>query len=311
MPDGKLKLLVLLGPTATGKSYCGIKLAEKFNGEIISGDSMYVYKKMDIGTAKPSREELAAVTHHMVDILEPDADFSVYDFKVAAEKLIREINAKGKLPILVGGTGLYIQALLEDYSFNKVSENPELRRELESFVEEKGNEALHARLAELDPEAAKNLHPNNVRRVIRAIESVSAGEKVSDTKKGHMVYDALVLGLNMEREFLYERINQRVDLMLEAGLKEEVEKLMREGVSPKCLSMQSLGYRQMAEYLAGEYDYEKMRHEICKGTRHFAKRQLTWYRRMPYVKWFDVDRKLDYKSVLDEMSTLIEKWNAC
>lgn len=225
----KERVVVIVGPTATGKSHCAIEVAKRFNGEIISGDSMLVYKGVNIGTAKPTAEELEAVPHHLVDILPPDASFSVVDFVERAKTLITEINSRGKLPIIAGGTGLYIKALLEDYSFNSVDEDTELRRKLEAEAAEIGAEALHQRLAELDPEAAERIHPNNVRRVVRALESALSGDTVNQQVAEESPYDALVFGLNMERSALYDRINRRVDLMLETGLEQEVRQLLEQG----------------------------------------------------------------------------------
>ena len=252
----KETLVVILGPTATGKSYCGIELAQRFCGEIISGDSMLVYRQMNIGTAKPSEEELNTVPHHLVNILTPDASYSVADFQQQATELIHQITRRGNLPILVGGTGLYIKALLEDYRFSSVEENPELRHR---------------------------------------------------EKQHELKYDATVFGLSMERDFLYERINQRVDRMLEAGLEEEVRTLLKAGVSTGCLSMKSLGYRQMAEYLTGQCDFATAVDNIKKGTRHFAKRQITWYKKMPYIHWFTVDRSLNYEKIVADMADILEK----
>ena len=303
----KEKVVVILGPTATGKSHCGIALAKRFNGEIISGDSMLVYRQMNIGTAKPSKEELATAPHHLVDILPPDASYSVADFQQQAAELICQITERGRLPILVGGTGLYIKALLEGYRFSGVEENPELRRQLEQFAREQGTEALFAQLREEDPGAAERLHPNDVRRVVRALETALSGDRVSLDKQSELNYDAAVFGLAMDRDFLYERINCRVDKMLEEGLEEEVRSLLQAGVSPDCLSMKSLGYRQMAEYLNGKCDFDTAVDNIKKGTRHFAKRQITWYKKMPYIQWFTVDRGLNYEKIVADMADTLEK----
>ena len=303
----KEKLVVILGPTATGKSRCGIRLAQELDGEIISGDSMLVYRQMNIGTAKPSASELALVPHHLVDILPPDALFSVVDFTERAAAAIKAVNARGRLPILVGGTGLYLRALLEDYQFSSVPENQALRRELEQFAKDNGVAALHARLQALEPAAAQRLHPNDVRRVVRALETALAGETVSREKETELAYDATVFGLSMERSFLYERINRRVDQMVQQGLEQEVRRLLASGVPADALSMKSLGYRQMAEYLAGDYDLSAAIDHIKKGTRHFDKRQITWYKQMPYVHWFLLDRSLNYeKIVADMVSRLVE-----
>ena len=303
----KERLVVILGPTATGKSCCGIELAQRFNGEIISGDSMLVYRNMNIGTAKPSEQELQLVPHHLVNILPPDASYSVADFQQQAAELILQITERGNLPIVVGGTGLYIKALLEGYRFSSVEENPELRRKLEAFAAEKGNDKLFERLEKEDPAAAARLHPNDVRRVVRALETALSGDSVSQEKQQELKYDVTVFGLSMDRDFLYERINRRVDQMLAEGLEEEVRSLLQEGVPPDCLSMKSLGYRQMAEYLTGKCDYATAVDNIKKGTRHFAKRQITWYKKMPYIQWFTVGRDLNYKKIVADMADTLEK----
>mgnify|MGYP004443097459 FL=1 len=305
----KEKLVVILGPTATGKSNLAIQIAKHLHGEIISGDSMLVYQGMNIGTAKPSKEELQEVPHHLVDILPPDASFNVVDFVTAAQKLITEINARGHLPIIAGGTGLYIKALLEGYSFTSVDENTELRAQLEKEAEEVGSEALYQKLVELDPEAAKIIHPNNVRRVIRALEAASLGGHVSQEKTSEDIslYDAKVFGLTMERDFLYERINKRVDVMLALGLEEEVKNLLAKGTSPDSQSMQAIGYRQMVWYLKEGMEKELAIEKLKQATRNFAKRQLTWYKKMPYVNWFTVGRDLNYEEILQNMLLVLEK----
>ena len=305
----KERVAVILGPTATGKSHCAIELAKRLNGEIISGDSMYVYRGMDIGTAKPTEEELAAVPHHLVDILPADAKFDVVDFKEQAEALIKDINARGKLPIITGGTGLYIKALLEDYAFNSVDADEEMRQELEQFALENGNEALHARLAQLDPVAAERLHFNDTRRVIRAIEAATKGEAVNQHGAEELPFDMVVFGLNMPREILYERINRRVDIMLEQGLEAEVRRLLDEGVPTDCQSMKSIGYRQMLWYLVDGMEYDFAVDKLKQATRNFAKRQVTFFKRMPYIEWYELDAEPDYENVVNSMEqTLVEKF---
>lgn len=305
----KERVVVILGPTATGKSHCAIEVAKRFNGEIISGDSMLVYKEMNIGTAKPTADELQAVPHHLVDILPPDASFNVVDFVEQAKALIADINSRGKLPIIAGGTGLYIKALLEDYAFNSVDEDTELRRSLEAEADTNGTEALHKRLAELDPEAAERIHPNNVRRVVRALESALRGDTISQQGAAESPYDALVFGLNMERSALYERINRRVDLMLEAGLEQEVRRLLEQGVSSECQSMQSIGYRQMVWYLNGSMSYEDGVDKLKQATRNFAKRQVTWYKKMPYINWLELEPEPDYTDVVERIcEKLVQKY---
>ena len=302
----KDKVLVILGPTATGKSHCAIELAKKYKGEIISGDSMLVYRQMNIGTAKPTAAELASVPHHLVDILPPEASFSVVDFKERAAQLIREITARGHLPIIAGGTGLYIKALLEDYAFNKAEEDSELRQRLERKAQEEGPLALHARLRELAPQEAERIHPNNVRRVIRALESALQGEAVNQYGAQSMPYNALVVGLNMERSALYARINKRVDLMLAAGLEQEVRTLLEQGVSADCQSMQSIGYRQLVWYLQNSLPYAEAVEKLKQATRNFAKRQLTWYKKMLYIHWLTLEAQPDYTKAVAEISVLIE-----
>ena len=301
------KLVVILGPTATGKSRTGILLAQKTGGEIISGDSMLVYRNMNIGTAKPTEAELALVPHHLVNILPPEAEFSVVDFKARAQQLITEINQRGRLPILVGGTGLYIKALLEDYAFSTVGENAGLRRELEQLADREGEAALVQKLAALDPQQAAQVNPHDRRRLIRALETVLGGEQVSRQAAGQPVYQAAVFGLTLERSLLYARINQRVDAMLAAGLEQETRQLLQAGLSPTALSMRSIGYRQMAQYLAGELEYEEMAAKIKQATRNFAKRQFTWYKKMPYIHWFDVEKLSDQEQIVEIMCQLLVK----
>ncbi len=302
----KNKVVVILGPTATGKSHCAIEIAQKYNGEIISGDSMLVYKNMDIGTAKPTADELKKVPHHLVDILPPETNFSVVDFKERAAQLITEISARGHLPIIAGGTGLYIKALLEDYAFNNAQEDNVLRQNLEQEAQEKGPLELHARLRRLAPDEAERIHPNNVRRVIRALESVMQGEKVNQYGAQEMPYAALVIGLNMERQALYERIDKRVDLMLAAGLEEEVRGLLTQGVSADCQSMQSIGYRQLVWYLNGSIGYAEAVEKLKQATRNFAKRQLTWYKKMPYIHWLMLEAQPNYAQAVNEISAMID-----
>ena len=303
------KAVLLLGPTASGKTALGVRLAHHFDAEIISIDSALVYRGMDIGTAKPTAEELALVPHHMVDILPPEASFNVVDFKERAERLIEEITARGKLPIIVGGTGLYIKALLEDYKFSSKGEDSALRAELEALLAEQGKEALYARLVKSAPAEAGKIDINNTRRVIRAIEAAESGDDLSHSKSEELVYDAAVFGLRMERSVLYARINRRVDIMLEQGLIEETRRLLAEGVPETAQSMQAIGYRQTVLYLKGEWDKATAVDKIKQATRNFAKRQFTWYKKMPYVKWFNLDAEPNYENVTAEMiKTVVEKF---
>lgn len=290
----KKKVIVLLGPTATGKSNLGIELAKIVGGEIISGDSVLVYQGLNIGSAKPSESEMSGIKHHMIDILSAEQNFDVLTFKQTVEELIESINAQGKIPILVGGTGLYIKAVLENYSFLAVQENTELRNELEVFAEQYGNQALHQRLANLNQQMAEKLHFNDRFRVIRAIEIAVAGEnkqQASSAKQIRADYHAYVYGLNMERSKLYERINLRVENMLAAGLIKEVEGLLKQGIPSDAQALQAIGYKQVVEYLNNVVDYDTCEYNIKQATRRFAKRQITWFKRMSYIKWLEITEK--------------------
>jgi tRNA dimethylallyltransferase len=286
------KLIAVIGPTAVGKTKVSIELAKMLNTEIISGDSMLVYKNMNIGTAKPSSDERSNITHHLIDILEPQADFSVVDFTALASQHITNISQKGVIPILAGGTGLYVKALLEGYQFNPTPSDEKLRIQLDDLAKKHGNQYLHDRLAAVSPDTAARLHPNDLRRIIRALEIYYlSGETVSQNKlmEQHiLLYDAVVIGLTMERKLLYERINQRVDLMMSQGLVNEVEKLLNSGIPANCQAMQGIGYKEIVKYLQKEIDLATAIGSIKQATRNFAKRQLTWYRKMPYIIWFDV-----------------------
>lgn len=287
----KEKLVVIVGPTAVGKTALSLQLAVEFQGEILSGDSMQVYRGMDIGTAKASPEELAVVPHHLIDIVEPDEEYSVAIFQTMARRLISEVNQRGHIPFIVGGTGLYIQSVTHAYEFAETAQDVELRERLQRYADLEGVEALHQRLAAIDPITAERLHPNDVKRVIRAIEIYEVtGSRMADYqhRAEQSGYDVAIIGLTMDRALLYERINQRVDLMIEAGLVEEVRVLLDRGFDPNSAAMQGLGYKELVPYLYGEITLEKAINDIKQRTRHFAKRQLSWFRRMPEIQWFDV-----------------------
>lgn len=292
---GKPRLIVILGPTAVGKTALSIELARALHTEILSGDSMLVYRGMDIGTAKPTQEERQGVPHHLVDILPPDRAFNVTDFIALARPLILRLNGQGRIPILAGGTGLYLQALLEGYRFNETEQHEMFRRRLYRLAERRGKDFVHALLARKDPEAAGRLHSHDVRRVVRALEVVHFGqesisrEKQMDGRAGTLCYDALVIGLNRDRQALYERINRRAEIMFEHGLENEVRALLEAGVPRDSQAMKGIGYKETASFLAGEISRGEALLQIQKATRHFAKRQLTWYRRMKYIHWYMVD----------------------
>ncbi len=299
------KLIVVLGPTAVGKTALSIALAKRFSTEVISGDSMLIYRNMNIGTAKPSAEEQDGVVHHLVDIIEPTESFDVTTFIEMARAKIREMNERGRVPILAGGTGLYIKALLEGYQFNVTPQNEAFRQEMEAVAREYGVEELHRRLAEIQPETAARLHPNDTRRVIRALEVATfGGETVSQEKEDETacLYDVAVIGLTSERSLLYERINQRVDQMMADGLLDEVKGLLASGVPADAQSMKGIGYKELVAYLEGKCTLEEAVDEIKKGTRHFAKRQFTWYRKMPYIDWYEVETKKDIIEIEKEIA---------
>lgn len=309
--QSKRPLVVLTGPTAVGKTALSIQLAKAIGGEIISADSMQVYKQMDIGTAKIKPEEMQGVRHYLVDEFMPDEEFHVVKFKEYANRYIEEIYQKGKIPILVGGTGFYIQAVLKDVSFEqeKVSE---YRKTLERLAEEKGAHYLHEQLLQVDPESAASIHENNVRRVIRALEYYEqTGEKISEhnerERQKESPYNFAYFVLNQEREVLYQRIDKRVDLMIEEGLVKEVKGLMEKGYGRDLVSMQGLGYKEIYSYLQGESSLEDAIYILKRDTRHFAKRQLTWFKREKDVVWVDKDELVTQEQQLSFCLNVLQK----
>ena len=291
----KKPLIVLTGPTAVGKTSLSISLAKAVNGEIISADSMQVYKGMDIGSAKIRKEEMQGVTHYLVDILEPEEEFHIVKFQELAKAAMEEIYAKGKIPILVGGTGFYIQAVTRDIDFTQAEQETSYRKELEQFAKEKGAEYLHEKLREVDSKSAENIHANNVKRVIRALEfyhqnGTPISEHNEEQKQQTSPYNLAYFVLTAPREILYERIDRRVDQMMEEGLLEEVKSLRERGCHRGMVSMQGLGYKEILAYLEGEYPLEEAVRILKRDTRHFAKRQLTWFRREQDVIWVDKEQ---------------------
>lgn len=291
----KKPLIVLTGPTAVGKTSLSISLAKAVNGEIISADSMQVYKGMDIGSAKIRKEEMQGVTHYLVDILEPEEEFHIVKFQELAKAALEEIYAKGKIPILVGGTGFYIQAVTRDIDFTQAEQETSYREELEQFAKEKGAEYLHEKLREVDSKSAENIHANNVKRVIRALEfyhqnGTPISEHNEEQKQQTSPYNLAYFVLTAPREILYERIDRRVDQMMEEGLLEEVKFLRERGCHRGMVSMQGLGYKEILAYLEGEYPLEEAVRILKRDTRHFAKRQLTWFRREQDVIWVDKEQ---------------------
>ena len=288
----KRPLIILAGPTAVGKTAASIRLAKAIGAEIISADSMQVYRHMDIGSAKIRQEEMEGVPHYLIDVLEPEEEFNVVRFQQMAKAAAEEIYAKGKIPLVAGGTGFYIQALLYDIDFTENDGDTSYRRSLEKTAEEKGGEYLHAMLREADPKAAEEIHPHNIKRMIRALEfHHQTGGKISEHNEAEREksspYDFAYFVLTDERSRLYERIDRRVDKMMEEGLLEEVRYLKERGVKRGSTAMQGLGYKELYAYLDGECTLEEAVRIIKRDTRHFAKRQLTWFKRERDVIWAD------------------------
>ena len=306
MPENRIKILAVTGPTASGKTSLAIALARELNGEIISCDSMQIYREMDIGTAKPTAEELAAARHHLIDILPPDAPYSCSDYVKDAEAAIADTVSRGKLPIFCGGTGLYLDRLLHGGNDDDAACDPAIREDLKRFYDENGVDALYKRLVYLDPEAAATIHKNNVKRVIRALEiCIVTGQKKSeiDKKNSEMSdkYDATVITLAFNnRELLYERIDRRVDAMIDEGLVEETRKLWDAGVFERSVTAsQAIGYKELFPYIRGEDSLEKCIDELKRASRRYAKRQITWFSGKDYAKKVFVDNENGIKTFED------------
>ncbi len=296
------KVIVVIGPTSVGKTKMGVALAKKLNGEVISGDSMQVYRQMDIGTAKVTIEEMEGVTHHCIDILDPKDQYSVHDFQQTVRKQITEITNRGHVPIIVGGTGLYIKATLYDYTFSEMENNhDEINKKYKDYT----NEQLYAHLKQIDEESAKILHFNNRRRVLRAIEIYEqTGQKKSEmiNEQEHIcLYDAYFVGLTLPRELLYERINLRVDLMMKNGLQGEMESLIKQGLTRENQSMKAIGYKEWFDYFEGKCDLNEVSENIKKHSRQYAKRQYTWFKNQFDVHWYDVCLE-NFSKTIEEVS---------
>jgi len=309
----KKPLIILTGPTAVGKTKASIALAKGIGGEIISADSMQVYKEMDIGSAKIRPEEMDGIPHYLVDALEPDEEFHVVRFQQMAKKAMEQIYANGHIPIVVGGTGFYIQALLYDIDFTENDGDMAFRTEMENYANEHGADALHEKLKEVDPVSADTIHANNVKRVIRALEYYhQTGKKISEhneeERQKEPPYDFVYFVLNDDRKNLYDRINLRVDLMVKEGLLEEVTSLKAKGYTRDMVSMQGLGYKEILDYLDGEISLDEAIYRIKRDTRHFAKRQITWFKRERDVTWINKqDFGYDEDKILTEMLTKIKE----
>lgn len=306
-----LPLIVIVGPTAVGKTEVGIRVAEKIGGEIISGDSMQIYRHMDIGTAKPTPEEMGGIPHYMMDIMNPDENFSVAMFQQEVDQYIRHISAKGKLPLLVGGTGLYVRSVLDHYDFSPPGEAPEIRERFLRLSEEKGNQHLVDLLKEVDPASAERIHLNDTRRLVRALEVYhSLGRPITEfqynTEEMPPKYDFLYYGLTMERQLLYQRIEQRIDQMVAKGLVDEVKNLLQMGFSLQNTSMQAIGYKEIVDHLKGLYSLDEAIELIKRNTRRFAKRQLTWFRRDQRINWKIVDNCHSLEEIAVEIVRQVE-----
>ena len=312
----KLKILAIVGPTASGKTAVSIEVAKRLGGEIVSCDSMQIYRRMDIGTAKPTKEEMCGIPHHLIDAVEPDAPFSCAEYVSLAGEAVKDIAARKKLPILCGGTGLYLDRFLCG-EMEETHANEDLRASLFAFAEREGVAALHERLRSVDPESADAIHPNNVKRVVRALEiyeqtGIPKSEFDRRSQVGESPYDAVVIGLHYpRREVLYERINRRVDMMLADGLLEETRRLLDEGVFARNqTAAQAIGYKELLGYFDGTEPLAEAAENLKTATRRYAKRQLTWFSAKPYVKWVEMEKDGSLRSlddICDEILSLFEK----
>ncbi len=300
------KIIVVAGPTAVGKTEYAIEIAKAFNGEIVSCDSMQLYKYMDIGSAKPTPEEQAAVKHYLVDEIDPKEEFSVAIYQKMAKEAISEILEKGKIPVIAGGTGLYLNSILYDMDFGKTNMDKGIRAKYEELAYKQGVDALYDILKEKDPDAAKRIHKNNVKKVIRAIEAVEvSGKKLNDFKndiKPNTDYDPIMICLNRDREELYDRINRRVDILVEKGLLDEVKNLMDMGFTSENIAMKGIGYKEIIDYFNGQYDLDYAIELVKRNTRRYAKRQITWFKRYEDMKWFNLS-----ETTLEEIISWIKR----
>ena len=310
MPD---KLIAIAGPTASGKTALAVEIAKRIGGEVVSCDSMQIYRHMNIGTAKPTEEEKCGIVHPMSDTIEPSESYSVAAYAEDAKKCIEDIISRGRVPILAGGTGLYMDSVLNNTAFTEMETDVEFRREMQTFAEKEGAIAVHEMLKEKDPEAAEKIHPNNVKRVIRALEVCHATGKtftqVNLESLREPAYDALIFGLSWDRQQLYERINRRVDIMMENGLEEEVRSLMEMGLGHECTAMQAIGYKEIVEYFEGKISLAEAVDKIKQESRRYAKRQMTWFRRNPKIEWIMLQDGYSLDKILEKCFTSIDKFD--
>ncbi len=317
---GNRTVIFIAGPTAVGKTKYAIEVAKAFQGEIISADSMQIYKYMDIGSAKPTKKELSQARHYLVDEIDPAEEFSVAEYQSLAKKYINQVFEHEKMPVVSGGTGLYLNSLIYDMDFSVMPRQPGFREALERDAALYGTAYIHDKLAALDKAAAERIHPNNLKKIIRAIEVCeSTGERVREFKESFVPtkdYECVLIGLSREREALYRRIDQRVDLLIEAGLVKEVEALLARGLTENNISMKGIGYKEIITFLHGEYDLAEAIRLIKRNTRHYAKRQMTWLRRFPQMAWVNLS---EYETeedaliaVFDGIRTRLREWeNGC
>ena len=306
------KIIAVAGPTASGKTALSVKIAKELGGEIVSCDSMQIYKGMDIGTAKPSLEERCGVPHHMIDIISPDEKYNVVSYKRDAEAAIDDILKRGRAPVLAGGTGLYMDSVLNNTAFSENSSFSVARERLEKLFEEKGREYIFEMLEKIDPEAAEKIHPNNTRRVIRALEIYeTTGKTLTQANiesKRPEKYESLVIGLMWDRETLYERINERVERMMAEGLLKEVETLRKKGMKAEYTSMQAIGYKELFEYFEGNCTLEEAKEKIKQESRRYAKRQMTWLKRNKKINWLILQKDYNLNKIYEQSFTLIKKF---
>ena len=307
----KKNLVIIAGPTASGKTAVGIEIAKKLKGEIISADSMQIYKYMDIGSAKPTKEEMQGIPHHMIDVIFPQEEFSVAVFRKMAAGYINEITENNKLPILVGGTGLYINSLTRNLDFTEISFDLDYRNELTKIAENNGNEYLHKMLEVVDPESYQRLFPNDVKRVIRALEvfkhtGKTITEYQKESKARPIEYNLAYIGLNMDRQTLYNRINMRVDKMFDMGILDEVTRLKGMGYQRDMVSMQGIGYKEIFDYFDGLCTLEEVKDKIKQFSRNYAKRQLTWFKRDERVNWVNIDEYSSFEEITENIIAYIE-----
>lgn len=300
------EIIAIIGPTAVGKTALSFKLAERFQTELVSADAYQVYKGMDIGTAKATKDELATYRHHLIDIIEPNEDFSAAAFQEAARTTIEDLHERGKIPILVGGTGLYVQSLLEGYEFKAKRHSKEERQAASSRIAALSEDELKAYITEKTGYEPPDWHEllSNSHRLVRLVGAIEKGDgaaAVMPQKAGGPLYHAFVIGLSLPRQVLYERIEKRIDAMIEAGWIDEVQQLLQDGVSPEAQAMKAIGYKELALYLDGQLSLEAASELIKKRTRHFAKRQMTWFKRMPYIRWYE---KADFVTE-DELASAV------